>query len=87
MPDTANTYSVLWNDDYLKSFASKLKLPECFCVFWEVDGNGELIDFRKHNIRKMTRMVAFLLQCVNFLALAHATAVEFYTKLIYYQVK
>ena len=53
MPDTTNTYSVLWNDDYLKSFASKLKLPECSCVFWEVDGNGELIDFKKKNIRKM----------------------------------
>ena len=53
MPGTTNTYSVLWNDDYLKSFASKLKLPECSCVFWEVDGNGELIDFKKKNIRKI----------------------------------
>ena len=78
MRDTTNTYSVLWNDDYLKSFASKLKLPECSRVFWEVDCNGELIDFKKHNIRKMTRMVAFLLQCVNFLALTHAIPVKLY---------
>ena len=54
MPAT-NTYKVLWNDEYLKSFAAELNQPACPYVFWEIDGNDELIDFKKSNIRKMMR--------------------------------
>ena len=54
MPAT-NTHKVLWNDEYLKSFAAELNQPACPYVFWEIDGNDELIDFKKSNIRKMMR--------------------------------
>lgn len=52
MPNTS-TYKVLWNDEYLKSFAKTLALPACEYVFWEIDTSDELVDFKKHNIRKM----------------------------------
>ena len=51
----SNTYKVLWNDAYLKSFAAELNQPACSHVFWEIDANDELVDFKKHNIRKMMR--------------------------------
>ena len=51
----SNTYKVLWNDAYLKSFAAELNQPACSHVFWEMDANDELVDFKKHNIRKMMR--------------------------------
>ena len=62
----SNTYKVLWNDAYLKSFAAELNQPACSHVFWEIDVNDELVDFKKHNTRKMTRMIALFLQYVNF---------------------
>lgn len=54
MPAT-DTYKVLWNDAYLKSFAAELNQPACPHVFWKIDGNDELVDFKKSNIRKMMR--------------------------------
>jgi hypothetical protein len=54
MPST-DTYKVLWNDAYLKSFAAELNQPACPHVFWEIDENGDLVDFKKGTIRKMMR--------------------------------
>ena len=42
----SNTYKVLWNDAYLKSFAAELNQPACSHVFWEIDANDELVDFK-----------------------------------------
>jgi hypothetical protein len=54
MPFT-DTYKVLWNDAYLKSFAAELNQPACPHIFWEIDENGDLVDFKKGTIRKMMR--------------------------------
>ena len=52
MPQS-NIISCLWDDAYLKKFAQSLGDPASAAVFWQLDQDGELVDFKRKNIQKM----------------------------------
>lgn len=49
----SNIFSCLWDDAYLKKFAQSLREPASGAVFWKLDQDGELVDFKRKNIQKM----------------------------------
>ena len=52
MPQS-NIISCLWDDAYLKKFAQSLGDPASTAVFWQLDEDGQLVDFKRKNIQKM----------------------------------